>query len=261
LNFLSELRNRPYFTQNTLRRVQSLQCGPAGAGEAAGRLCEADPGRVGGRSPRGGSPGSDGGVGPTDDGSGEPWRRRSGLRLPELAAVAWRRHLTAGDDGRRCRGTRGRRQTGRSALVGSGAGYRGSGGGYGVWRPAAREQNTTLVSLLCAQNDGDEGEARMARRCKARARRPGGGSTWARGWQGPRPGRGGAPRHSAGLGERGGVYQGARVHSGGAEASVRRGNARTTRGTREPSRAAGARARRRRLAGPARFHLPCFENA
>jgi hypothetical protein len=28
-----------------------------------------------------------------------------------------------------------------------------------------------------------------------------------------------------------------------------------------PSRAAGARARRRRLTGPARFHLPCFEIA
>jgi hypothetical protein len=58
---------------------------------------------VRGREALGGAPGSDGTVGPADDGSGEPWRRRSGLRPPELAAAAWRRQRMAGDDGRRCR--------------------------------------------------------------------------------------------------------------------------------------------------------------
>jgi hypothetical protein len=56
-----------------------------------------------GREALGGAPGSDGTVGPASDGFGEPWRRRSGLRPPELAAADWRRQSMAGDDGRRCR--------------------------------------------------------------------------------------------------------------------------------------------------------------
>jgi hypothetical protein len=83
----------------------------------------------------------------------------------------------------------------------------------------------------------------------------------ARGRLGPRPGRGGAPRRGTGFGERGGGSTTNVVHRGGTEASVRRGNTRPTRGTRVPSSAAGERARRRRLAGPAQFHLPYFENA
>jgi hypothetical protein len=79
-----------------------------------------------------------------------------------------------------------------------------------------------------------------------------------RGRLGPRPGRGGAPRGGAGFGERGEGSTMHVFHRGAAKASVRQGNAWTTSGTLVPSHAAGARARRRRLAGPARFHLPCF---
>jgi hypothetical protein len=92
----------PYFTKISLERSKSSQCAPVGAREAAGRRCGADPGRVGGRRPRGGLPAPLGCTSRPADAPASALGGAQGRRSPRRdapATVALRRGFGAG---RRC---------------------------------------------------------------------------------------------------------------------------------------------------------------
>jgi hypothetical protein len=99
----------------------SSQCALAGAGEAAGQRCGVDPGRVGGRSPRGDLPASSGGEDRLVPSSASRPRRRAATCPRAAGGPAFRAAIRGNDEEDRCREVSARGRAGRRRWFGAGS--------------------------------------------------------------------------------------------------------------------------------------------